>query len=468
MNSSVTATDQVLLAIRNPDQADDDDHQSSIRTGTVWTCSAHIITAVIGSGVLSLAWDVAQMGWIAGPAAMVLFALVTYYATALLADCYRSPDPVTGKRNRTYMEAVNLYLGEKHGWVCGVFQYVNMYGCVVAYQITTAISMSAIQKANCFHREGHQAPCSYGGNFCMLLFGLVQIICSQAPDLQNIGWLSFVATIMAFCYSSIGFGLGLAKVIENGRIKGSIGGVSHGTAVQKLWTVSQAIGDIAFAYPYSLILLEIQDTLKTPPAENRTMKNASMISISITTLFYLSCGCLGYAAFGEETPGNLLTGFGFYEPYWLVNFANACVIVHLVGGYQVYSQPVFAVAEKRLSQKYPNSGFVNNIYTLRAPFLPACKLNLLRLCFRTAYVVSTTALAMTFPYFNEVMGVFGALNFWPLTIYFPVEMYFVQRNIAPWTRKWIGLQIFSMACLLATAVALAGSLEGIVRAKLSE
>jgi hypothetical protein len=28
--------------------------------------------------------------------------------------------------------------------------------------------------------------------------------------------------------------------------------------MQKVWRVSQAIGDIAFAYPYSLILLEIQ------------------------------------------------------------------------------------------------------------------------------------------------------------------------------------------------------------------
>jgi hypothetical protein len=28
--------------------------------------------------------------------------------------------------------------------------------------------------------------------------------------------------------------------------------------VAKVWRVSQAIGDIAFAYPYSLILLEIQ------------------------------------------------------------------------------------------------------------------------------------------------------------------------------------------------------------------
>jgi len=60
-----------------------------------------------------------------------------------------------------------------------------------------------------------------------------------------------------------------------------------------------------------------------------------MVAIIVTTFFYLSCGCFGYGAFGNDTPGNILTGFGFYEPYWLVAFANACIIIHLVGGYQV-------------------------------------------------------------------------------------------------------------------------------------
>jgi hypothetical protein len=70
------------------------------------------------------------------------------------------------------------------------------------------------------------------------------------------------------------------------------------------------------------------------------MKKASMISICITTFFYLCCGGFGYAAFGNDTPGNLLTGFGFYEPFWLIDLANVCIIIHLVGGYQVLLLPI--------------------------------------------------------------------------------------------------------------------------------
>lgn len=79
----------------------------------------------------------------------------------------------------------------------------------------------------------------------------------------------------------------------------------------------------------------MKDTLEAPPQENKTMKRASTMSVLITTFFFLCCGCFGYAAFGSKAPGNLLTGFGFYEPYWLVDIANVCIVLHLVGGYQV-------------------------------------------------------------------------------------------------------------------------------------
>ena len=64
------------------------------------------------------------------------------------------------------------------------------------------------------------------------------------------------------------------------------------------------------------------------------MKKATFYGISLTTIFYMALGCTGYAAFGNTAPGNILTG-GFQEPFWLVDLANICVIVHLVGAYQV-------------------------------------------------------------------------------------------------------------------------------------
>uniref|UniRef100_A0A0E0NKA0 Amino acid transporter transmembrane domain-containing protein n=1 Tax=Oryza rufipogon TaxID=4529 RepID=A0A0E0NKA0_ORYRU len=405
------------------------------RTGTAWTATAHIITAVIGSGVLSLAWSVAQLGWVGGPAAMVLFAGVTLVQSSLLADCYIFHDPDNGVvRNRSYVDAVRFYLGEKSQWFCGFFLNINFFGSGVVYTLTSATSMRqvhfscetsilntrlAIQKANCYHREGHDAPCSVGGDgYYMLMFGLAQVVLSQIPGFHDMAWLSVLSAAMSFTYSLIGFGLGVAKVITNGVIKGGIGGIAMVSATQKVWRVSQAIGDIAFAYPFASVLLEIEDTLRSPPPESETMRTASRASIAVTTFFYLCCGCFGYAAFGDATPEKT---------------NNSHVRM------QVYSQPVFAAVERRMG------GAGAGVVEVAVPAAVAwpsrwrrgCRVNVYRLCFRTAYVAATTALAVWFPYFNQVVGLLGAFTFWPLSIHFPVEMYLVQKKVAPWTPRGV-------------------------------
>nr|GMD52117.1 amino acid permease 3-like [Ipomoea batatas] len=442
-----------------------DDDGRLKRTGTVWTASAHIITAVIGSGVLSLAWATAQLGWIAGPTVMLLFSFVTYYTSVLLSECYRSGDPVDGKRNYTYMDAVRSNLGSLQVKICGLIQYANLFGVAIGYTIASSISMMAIKRSNCFHASGGKNPCQINSNPYMIMFGVIEIIFSQIPDFDQIWWLSIVAAVMSFTYSTIGLGLGVAKVAENGKVLGSLTGISIGTVseMQKIWRSSQALGAIAFAYSYSLILIEIQDTVKSPPAESKTMKKATLISVVVTTIFYMMCGCFGYAAFGDQSPGNLLTGFGFYNPFWLLDIANAAIVIHLVGAYQVYCQPLFAFVEKTATQYYPHNKLITTEIQIPIPgFNNPYKLNLFRLIWRTVFVVLTTVISMLLPFFNDIVGILGAFGFWPLTVYFPVEMYIVQKKIPKWSTKWICLQTLSAACLVISIAAAVGSFAGVV------
>jgi hypothetical protein len=59
-------------------------------------------------------------------------------------------------------------------------------------------------------------------------------------------------------FSSKPYNFLVINIAGDGYVKGSMGGISSSSAAEKVWLVSQAIGDIAFAYPYSLILIEIQ------------------------------------------------------------------------------------------------------------------------------------------------------------------------------------------------------------------
>uniref|UniRef100_A0A0E0Q3R1 Amino acid transporter transmembrane domain-containing protein n=1 Tax=Oryza rufipogon TaxID=4529 RepID=A0A0E0Q3R1_ORYRU len=449
------------------DRPDLDDDGREKRTGTLVTASAHIITAVIGSGVLSLAWAIAQLGWVIGPAVLVAFSVITWFCSSLLADCYRSPDPVHGKRNYTYGQAVRANLGVAKYRLCSVAQYVNLVGVTIGYTITTAISMGAIKRSNCFHRNGHDAACVASDTTNMIIFAGIQILLSQLPNFHKIWWLSIVAAVMSLAYSTIGLGLSIAKIAGGAHPEATLTGVTVGvdvSASEKIWRTFQSLGDIAFAYSYSNVLIEIQDTLRSSPAENEVMKKASFIGVSTTTTFYMLCGVLGYAAFGNRAPGNFLTGFGFYEPFWLVDVGNVCIVVHLVGAYQVFCQPIYQFAEAWARSRWPDSAFVNGERVLRLPLGAGdFPVSALRLVWRTAYVVLTAVAAMAFPFFNDFLGLIGAVSFWPLTVYFPVQMYMSQAKVRRFSPTWTWMNVLSLACLVVSLLAAAGSIQGLIK-----
>lgn len=228
----------------------------------------------------------------------------------------------------------------------------------------------------------------------------------------------------------------------------------------------------------------------------------------------MSVGCVGYAAFGDGAPGNLLTGFGFYNPYWLVDFANACIVVHLVGAYQVhalclsmfliqfvdfffccstlnlvlsqkhntlssnttfaiqfsnvggivqvYTQPLFAFVEHTMSRKFPKSDFIHKELEMKLPWGAPLHINLFRLVWRTAFVAFTTVVSLVIPFFNDVLGLIGAFSFWPLTVYFPIQMYIVQQSIHKWSSTWLALHTLSVVCFFVSLAAAVGSIAGIL------
>jgi len=144
--------------------------------------------------------------------------------------------------------------------------------------------------------------------------------------------------------------------------------------------------------------------------------------------------------------------------------------VHLIVIYfvlvQVYCQPLFATVESWFRFNFPDSEFVNHTYILKLPLLPSFELNFLSLSFRTAYVASTVVIAMVFPYFNQILGVLGSIIFWPLTIYFPVEIYLSQSCTGAWTNKWVLLRCFSIVGFVFGLFTLTGCIKGIVTQKI--
>ena len=74
--------------------------------------AGHLVTAIIGAGVLGLPYAVSWLGWIAGPVCMVAFYVITLWTATMLTDCYH----VKGKRHTRYKWAV-LHIMVREGAV---------------------------------------------------------------------------------------------------------------------------------------------------------------------------------------------------------------------------------------------------------------------------------------------------------------------------------------------------------------
>lgn len=95
----------------------------------------------------------------------------------------------------------------------------------------------------------------------MFIYGAIEIILSQCPNLEKATFLSIIAAVTSFVYSSIALSLSIAKIVSHGKFKGNLMMVKTGIDVAsstKIWHAFQALGNIAFAYTYSMMLLEIQ------------------------------------------------------------------------------------------------------------------------------------------------------------------------------------------------------------------
>ena len=68
------------------------------------------------------------------------------------------------------------------------------------------------------------------------------------------------------------------------------------------------------------------------------MRKTIVTAVPFISCLKLAVACLGYSAFGQQTPVNILTKkgtVGFFNPDWLIDIANVCVVVRILGSYQM-------------------------------------------------------------------------------------------------------------------------------------
>ncbi|KAK6128285.1 hypothetical protein DH2020_037974 [Rehmannia glutinosa] len=370
---------------------------SSSRNAKWWFSAFHNVTAMVGAGVLSFPYAMGP-----GVTVLVMSWIITLYTLWQMVEMH---EMVPGKRFDRYHELGQHAFGEKLGlWIIVPQQLIVEVGVNIVYMITGGHSL----------KKFHESVCKDCKNITLIhfiiIFASVHFVLSQLPNFHSVSGVSLAAAIMSLCYSTIAWGASVDKGAVDNVQYGYKGKSTAGTILPFF----SALGNIAFGYAGHNVVLEIQSTMPSTPQKpsKGPMWRGVIVAYIIVALCYFPVAIIGYWAFGNTVDDNILISLD--KPKWLIAMANMFVVIHLVGSYQLYAMPVFDMIETVLVKK------------LR--FKPSWYL---RFVARNTYVAFTMFVAITFPFFDELLGFFGGFAFAPTTYFICIIFGVLLMVVAP-------------------------------------
>ncbi|KAF8018557.1 hypothetical protein BT93_H3440 [Corymbia citriodora subsp. variegata] len=396
---------------------------TSSRNAKWWYSAFHNVTAMVGAGVLSLPYSMAALGWGPGVTVLIISWVVTLYTLWQMVEMH---EMVPGKRFDRYHELAQHAFGEKLGlWILVPQQLIVEVGVDIVYMITGGKSLKKIHDMLC--TDCHPIKTSY----FIIIFASVHFVLSHLPNFNSISVISLAAAIMSLSYSTIAWTASLHKGVQPD-VDYSYKGKDTQTVVFNFFS---ALGDVAFAYAGHNVVLEIQATIPSTPEKpsKKPMWTGVLLAYLVVAICYFPVALIGYYIFGNAVEDNIL--ITLQKPKWLIAAANAFVVIHVIGSYQIYAMPVFDMMETVLVKK------------LR--FKPCFTL---RFVTRTLYVAFTMIVGICIPFFGSLLGFFGGFALAPTTYFLPCIMwlciYKPRRFGLSWFANWICIILGVMLVIL--------------------
>ncbi|KAK3014214.1 hypothetical protein RJ639_008959 [Escallonia herrerae] len=380
---------------------------TSSRNAKWWYSAFHNVTAMVGAGVLSLPYAMSELGWGPGVTILILSWVITLYTLWQMVEMHES---VPGTRFDRYHELGQHAFGQKLGlWIVVPQQLVVEIGTCIVYMVTGGKSLQKFQQSVCPTCKPMKTT------FFIMIFASVHFVLSHLPNFNSISGVSLAAAVMSLSYSIIAWVASLKKGIHqevdySPRAKSTAGNV---------FNFFSALGDVAFAYAGHNVVLEIQATIPSTPERPSkiAMWKGVVVAYIVVAICYFPVALVGYYIFGNTIDDNIL--ITLEKPNWLIATANMFVVVHVIGGYQIYAMPVFDMIETYLVKQMN--------------FSPTTTL---RFITRNLYVAITMFIGITFPFFGGLLGFFGGFALAPTTYYLPCIMWLAIKKPRKYSISW--------------------------------
>ncbi|CAL5203719.1 unnamed protein product [Lathyrus oleraceus] len=398
-----------------------------------WYSAFHNLTAMVGAGVLTLPYALSNMGWGPGMTILVLSWVITLYTLWQMVEMH---EMIPGKRFDRYHELGQEAFGEKLGlWIVVPQQILVEAGTCIVYMVTGGKSL----------KKAHDTICpdckDIRTSYWIIIFASINFVLAQCPNFNSLSIISLSAAAMSLTYSTIAWAASLKKGVAPNV---DYGPRSNSTA-DTVFHFLSALGDVAFAYAGHNVVLEIQATMPSThevPSKKPMWKGVILAYIGVAYC-YFPVAIIGYYMFGNSVDDNIL--ITLEKPAWLIAAANLFVVVHVIGGYQVFAMPVFDMIETLMVKKLH--------------FPPSFAL---RFSVRTIYVALTMFIGICIPFFGSLLGFLGGFAFAPTTYFLPCIIWLKLKKPKKYGLSWTINVICIIIGVLLMTLSPIGALRNII------
>lgn len=252
---------------------------------TLIGCTANLITAIVGAGIIGIPYAMRETGLIAGWFLMILSAVLGCKSLRLLVETAKHVDA------SSYEVLAETVFGQT-GWVsCNAMMFMMSWGPMLSYLIIVKDTLGKVV--------------GYPGPNCLIISSLFVILpislqrdmadlakTSRLSVFFNIALVVIIATFSPTSDSIEDAG-GLSEILSQSTLRPS--------------TCFIGLGVISFAFSCQHSSLIIAGSLANPTRERWGKVSAAALTFCVVVSLIM--GSFGYVGFLEETDGNILNNF---------------------------------------------------------------------------------------------------------------------------------------------------------------
>ncbi|CAI0469024.1 unnamed protein product [Linum tenue] len=390
------------------------------RNGNAAYAAFHTLCSGIGIQALVLPVAFTALGWAWGIICLTLAFTWQLYTLYILVQLHESVD--TGVRYSRYLQLATAALGERFTKLLATFPILYL---------SAGTSMASIVIGGSTLKLLFQTIC---GGACSsahdpttvewyLIFTFAAVLLAQLPNLNSIAGVSLVGAVTAVGYCTNIWAVSVAE----GRMPGvSYDPVRAGSDLERLLSVLNAVGIVAFAFRGHNLVLEIQATMPSSEKHPSTVPMWKGVKFAYALIamciFPLAIG--GYWAYGQLIPqGGMLPALFAYHGQdtsrFILGLTSFFVVVNAVSSFQLYAMPTFDQMESMV------------VTRLKGP----CPW-WIRASLRVGFGFACFFVAVAMPFLGSMAGLIGGIAL-PVTLAYPCFMWLNVKKPTKYSKMWI-------------------------------